>query len=141
SLLLPACLTGCTSREIDLLDSIARWWGNAYQIMDDFADVISGCAETGKTANRDATLDRPNYLLTAGLAATAQRLDDLLEAAQPAITALIGRSCGWLFLAHVNDQLRQRAESTRCHREQVAQPLDNLSFIPPADYQLPKGHR
>ena len=59
--------------------------GEAYQIADDIADVISENAELGKPAGRDAAFGRPNAALQMGMAGAIRLLEDRAEAAADSI--------------------------------------------------------
>ena len=61
TLLLPA-MAGSASEETTFrLDGIATAWGLAYQIIDDFKDLLMSEEETGKSTSRDSLLGRPSF--------------------------------------------------------------------------------
>lgn len=72
TLVLPALVAGAGQSDLRRLERLARDWGQAYQILDDFKDCFDAPAESGKTAGRDARLGRPNLVLAGG--ALAARL-------------------------------------------------------------------
>jgi geranylgeranyl diphosphate synthase type II len=59
--------------------------GEAYQVADDIADVLSGGAELGKPCGQDAAHGRPNAALTMGVEAALRHLEQLAEAAAASI--------------------------------------------------------
>jgi geranylgeranyl pyrophosphate synthase len=103
TLVLPAILGGASPREIQLLERISVCWGLGYQIVDDLKDVLQNSKQTGKTANRDALLDRPNIATAIGVAAAADRLMRLIRLGDRALNLLLGLRPNLLFL----DQLRR----------------------------------
>jgi geranylgeranyl diphosphate synthase, type II len=66
--------------------------GEAYQVADDVADVISGDAAFGKPFGQDARLGRPNAALTLGVDGALRQLERLAEAAAESIPLCPGRS-------------------------------------------------
>ena len=81
TLLLPALVGRAGASSLDGLDRLAHLWGLAYQVLDDFQDVLMSREESGKSSARDAALSRPNLALHAGCAAALAQLDDLLREA------------------------------------------------------------
>jgi geranylgeranyl diphosphate synthase type II len=59
--------------------------GEAYQVADDIADVLSGEAELGKPVGRDRALGRPNAVLSMGVDGAMQHLEALAGAAADSI--------------------------------------------------------
>ncbi len=59
--------------------------GEAYQVADDIADVLSGQAELGKPIGRDQALGRPNAVLAMGVDGAMQHLEALAAAAADSI--------------------------------------------------------
>lgn len=88
TLLLPSIVAGDGARTRARLDRLARSWGLAYQIVDDFKDCLLTRDEAGKTTERDALLSRPNLPRRAGLASAMSRLDALLAGAKREVLAL-----------------------------------------------------
>ncbi len=88
ALVLPAMLGGAEDRELLLLERIAKYWGFAYQILDDLKDVLESPAATGKTTARDATLGRPNVSLTIGAEPALMRLSRLIRLGHIALRRL-----------------------------------------------------
>ena len=59
--------------------------GEAYQVADDIADVLSGEADLGKPTGQDAALGRPNTALVMGVGGAMQHLEALAAAAADSI--------------------------------------------------------
>jgi geranylgeranyl pyrophosphate synthase len=74
ALVLPALVAGEGAATLDRLERLAVSWGLSYQILDDFKDRLMGPEETGKTAERDARLGRPNLPALAGPRTAFDRL-------------------------------------------------------------------
>src|ERR1700761_1050921 len=74
----------------------ARWrrlgenLGEAYQVADDIADVLSGQAELGKPVGQDSALGRPNAVLSLGVDGAMQHLEALAAGAAESIPACPG---------------------------------------------------
>lgn len=110
TLLLPALVSGVTPAEREHLEQLATLWGLAYQIMDDFKDRLMTPAETGKTAERDASLQRPNLPATIGLPAAHARLTRLMSDARAVVATLEQRSASWQILARLQAVLDRDQE-------------------------------
>ncbi len=89
TLALPAMLGSASSREIHLIERIAKFWGLGYQIVDDLKDVHQSAAESGKTAARDITLDRPNIAVVIGIRAATLRLTRFMDLGDSALRRLL----------------------------------------------------
>ncbi|WP_428484696.1 polyprenyl synthetase family protein [Rhodopila sp.] len=59
--------------------------GEAYQVADDIADVLSGASDLGKPTGRDQALARPNAALTMGIDSAMRHLESLAAAAADSI--------------------------------------------------------
>jgi geranylgeranyl diphosphate synthase type II len=59
--------------------------GEAYQVADDIADVLTGGDDLGKPTGQDAALGRPNAALAMGIDGAMRHLDRLAEAAAESI--------------------------------------------------------
>ena len=59
--------------------------GEAYQVADDIADVLSNSGEIGKPTGQDVALERPNAALQLGVRTALERLDRLAADAVAAI--------------------------------------------------------
>jgi geranylgeranyl pyrophosphate synthase len=79
TLVLPALLGGAPSRELHVLDRLAVNWGLSYQIIDDMKDMMQTSMQSGKTASRDWSLDRPNVALVLGIDGAIERLQRLMR--------------------------------------------------------------
>ncbi len=88
TLILPALVAGATAPALRRLEQLAEAWGLAYQILDDFKDCLYDPAESGKTAQRDALLGRPNLVVASGIATAALDLRRNLVAARAALDHL-----------------------------------------------------
>ncbi|MCB1069911.1 MAG: polyprenyl synthetase family protein [Verrucomicrobia bacterium] len=88
TLLLPALMRGADTTSLKLLEQLAEHWGLAYQILDDFKDGLLNEAESGKTVDRDALLNRPNLPKAMGAPAALNALDRHLGQARAAIERL-----------------------------------------------------
>ena len=66
--------------------------GEAYQVADDIADVLSGEADLGKPIGQDLALGRPNAALTMGVDSALRHLEALAEAAADSIPPCPGAS-------------------------------------------------
>ena len=75
----PAQLGGASHRILRLLERIAHGWGLAYQALDDLKDVLLTATDSGKTAARDALLQRPNLAIELGIRAAFDRIARLLQ--------------------------------------------------------------
>lgn len=90
-LLLPAILGGASEDELERFEALASGWGLAYQALDDLKDVLLETFESGKTADRDRTLGRPNLALAEGPESVLDRVEELLEATAVALSWLEAR--------------------------------------------------
>ena len=104
SLVLPAMLGGALPGEVRLLERLAAFWGLSYQILDDLKDVSLPSAQTGKTAARDRSLNRPNMALAIGANQSLLRLDRLMYLGDQVLARLMARLPSLVFL----NELRRR---------------------------------
>jgi geranylgeranyl pyrophosphate synthase len=104
ALVLPAIAAGARPREIQLLDRLAIFWGLSYQTLDDLKDVLYTDDVHGKTAARDAVLDRPNLALTIGIPESFERIDRLMNFAGRTIARLSEGRTRLAFLGEVRVQ-------------------------------------
>ena len=107
ALVLPAIVGHARAAEIHLLDRLAVFWGLSYQTLDDLKDVLNGDELYGKTAARDAFLDRPNLALTIGVPESFERIDRLMNLACRAITRLVERRARLAFLREMRGQFNK----------------------------------
>ena len=94
-------------QEIHLLDRLAIFWGLSYQTLDDLKDVLYTDDVHGKTAARDAFLDRPNLALTIGVPESFERIDRLMNLAGRTIARLGERRARLAFLREVRVQFNK----------------------------------
>lgn len=99
SVCLPALASAPTAAEWRQLKALCVYWGLAYQVADDLADVTESTGESGKTSNRDGPLRRPNLALAVGVEAAQHRLGRLLRQAARALGRLEAQQERWRYLA------------------------------------------
>ncbi len=109
TLVLPAILGGASTAELQILERIALYWGLSYQIVDDLKDLLQSPAETGKTAARDLSLDRPNIALAIGIDGAAERLRRLLQLGDRMLRRLVAMRPGISFLETLRAELGEEA--------------------------------
>lgn len=114
TLVLPAMLGGASRREVQLLERIASCWGLGYQSVDDLKDVLQSSVESGKTAERDLQLDRPNIALAIGVGPAVERLMRLVDAGDRTLSLLLKRRPALSFLSRLRIDLQ--AELNRVTR-------------------------
>jgi geranylgeranyl pyrophosphate synthase len=107
ALVLPALLGQAAPGEIRLLERLAIFWGLSYQTLDDLKDVLAIGEAHGKTAARDAWLDRPNLALTIGIQESFDRIERLMNLASRAISRLTARRPRLAFLQEVRVQFKR----------------------------------
>jgi len=98
TLVMPAMLGGASRRETQLLERVAMLWGLAYQTLDDLKDVLHKSGAAGKTAARDAHLERPNQALATGVDAAFERVETLMRLSDRTVTRLAERQPELSFL-------------------------------------------
>ena len=113
SLVMPAILGGATPRETQLLERVSLLWGLAYQTLDDLKDVLHTSEAAGKTAARDAHLDRPNLALAIGVEAAFARVERLMELSDRAIARLAAGRREVSFLAALRGKFEKEIASLR----------------------------
>ena len=107
ALVLPAIAGQARGEETHLLERLAIFWGLSYQTLDDLKDVLHTGEVHGKTAARDATLDRPNLALIIGIPESFDRIDRLMNLAGRAIARLERRRARLAFLREVRVQFKK----------------------------------
>ena len=107
ALVLPAIAAQALPGEIHLLDRLAIFWGLSYQTLDDLKDVLYTGDVHGKTAARDAFLDRPNLALAIGVPEAFERMDRLMDLAGRTIARLGERRGRLAFLREVGVQFNK----------------------------------
>lgn len=88
SLVLPALVAGVCEESLADLESLARAWGLAYQVVDDFKDHLLTAQESGKTPHRDRAFRRPNLPSVLGADAALVHLRRLLDEAARSVETL-----------------------------------------------------
>jgi geranylgeranyl diphosphate synthase, type II len=91
TLLLPALAGGASEAELVLLERLAEAWGHAYQVADDFKDLLLDGAEAGKSVRRDGQLGRPNLPAAIGRGPALRRLERWLLEGRRTVSLLGGR--------------------------------------------------
>lgn len=122
TLILPAMVGGASRREVQLLERISRYWGLAYQVVDDLKDVLEDPSTIGKTTARDASLDRPNIVLAIGIPASLKRLTRLMHAGDYALERLLAARRSFVFLREFRDTLQE--ELNRVIESAGSMPID-----------------
>ena len=107
TLVLPAMLGGATTRELQLLERIALYWGLAYQMTDDLKDVLDSKAEAGKTVARDLLLNRPNAASAMGIPSAVERLTRFIELGDRTLARLVQARLGLSFLEKLRSSLEE----------------------------------
>ncbi len=109
-LLLPAVVAGATRYEKMHLSQLAKSWGLAYQVGDDLLDLNLTDQPSGKTAQRDELLGRPNMALAAGVEDASKIFRDCIQRSDATINALIKTSGDkWNCLKSFQSQFRKKA--------------------------------
>jgi geranylgeranyl pyrophosphate synthase len=107
ALVLPAIAGQADSEEINLLDRLSVFWGLSYQTLDDLKDVLQTEHHHGKTAARDACLDRPNLALSIGVPESFDRIERLMNLGTRVIARLARRRVRLAFLREVRVQFNK----------------------------------
>jgi geranylgeranyl pyrophosphate synthase len=102
----PATLARPSAAERRALDALCVYWGQIYQIVDDFSDLAAPAAESGKTAGRDRALARPNLVVALGAGPARARLLRLDRQAHQALATLEARRpARWSYLSELHAAL------------------------------------
>jgi geranylgeranyl pyrophosphate synthase len=107
SLVLPALAGGVQAAELRMLERLAIFWGLSYQILDDLKDVYQKPDQTGKTSDRDATLNRPNVALAIGAANALLRIERLLRLGDRVLSRLTRRVPSLSFMEELRLRFRE----------------------------------
>jgi len=105
SLALPALWAEPAPAHQRALRRLGLYWGLAYQAIDDIGDVLSTSVQSGKTAQRDAALTRPNLALALGVPAAHRRVGRLLGQARATIAGLAAADSRLAFLARWHETM------------------------------------
>lgn len=109
ALQLPALGGVTTPAEWSGLARVSLYWGLAYQVADDLADVLGSAAETGKTGGQDARQQRPNLAIQVGVPAARRRLQRLVHQGARAVARLQAVDPRWNYLATYQERLATQA--------------------------------
>jgi geranylgeranyl diphosphate synthase type II len=107
ALVLPAIVGQARPEEARLLDRLAIFWGLSYQTLDDLKDILHTEEGHGKTAARDAHLDRPNLALSIGIQGSFDRIERLMNLSSRVIARLTRRRAQLSFLHEVRVQFNK----------------------------------
>lgn len=108
TVLLPAVLANVSFVECVRLSRMARAWGIAYQILDDFSDLMPYFGKNEKTAFQDSRLNRPNLVTAMGRVGALQELQDYLRQASRQIESLVTVDTKWDFLLNFHSQFSSK---------------------------------
>lgn len=116
-MLLPAVLRGAPVLELLALARLARAWGQLYQGIDDFKDLLLSESSSGKTPYRDLANNRPNIVVALGARHAAEELFKVLEVAERQISILEGKNSAW-------GRLESFQEEFRCRLHELGQAVE-----------------
>jgi geranylgeranyl pyrophosphate synthase len=125
TLVLPAILGGALSREIQLLERIALYWGLGYQMVDDLKDVLESAAQAGKTVARDLLLDRPNVAAAMGIPGAIERFTRFIRLGDRTLGELLKLKPELLFMGRLRSNLEDeliRVTKNACELSMGARP-------------------
>ena len=105
ALSLPLLPSGAWQQERRNLHALGVYWALAYQAMDDLLDVSVPAGAGGKTAGRDAKLQRPNLTIALGVPFVRRRIERLIAQAERRLEALRARDMKWTYLADWHEVL------------------------------------
>jgi geranylgeranyl pyrophosphate synthase len=111
ALVLPAIAANALPIEVKLLERLSIFWGLGYQTLDDLKDVLHTQEEHGKTAARDAHLDRPNLALSIGVPESFERIERLMNLGGRVIARLTRRRARLAFLRELRIQFNKEISS------------------------------
>lgn len=117
ALALPAVVSGMPTRVLEPFQDLATHWGNAYQLLDDLADVFSTCSTTGKTTQQDAHLFRPNMVLSEGSSQAINRLFSHLAKASQSLRSAVQVAPALHSLQHFQEKLERMGMATLVNPE------------------------
>jgi geranylgeranyl diphosphate synthase, type II len=113
SLVLPAMVGGASALELQLLERLAVFWSLSYQLLDDLKDICQKPEQSGKTAERDTTMNRPNVALAIGAKNALLRIERLLRLADRVVARLTLRQPSLSFLNEVRRRFRDEIIALR----------------------------
>ncbi len=88
SVLLGGVVAGASSTVRQGLEDYAAAIGLAFQVVDDILDVTADTATLGKTAGKDAAVDKPTYVSVLGVTRSRELLESLRAQAHDALRPL-----------------------------------------------------
>lgn len=94
-----AILAGATDEQVEAVSTFANRIGLAFQIADDVLDVTASSAELGKTAGKDAAVDKATFPKLMGLERSRAAAAELVDEARSLLTPYGERSDTLLALA------------------------------------------
>lgn len=83
-----AIMGGANPDELELITSYGKTAGLAFQITDDLLDVLATSEQLGKTAGKDANVQKATYVALHGIEASRKRAKELAESAVASVKAL-----------------------------------------------------
>ncbi len=107
ALVLPGIISEVSKHELHHLERVALFWGLAYQIIDDYQDIFSNPMVTGKTTQKDSSLNRPNFVLENSLEEQQNRLERLMFLLGVTISKLENYNYNWSFIRFLQEYLEQ----------------------------------
>jgi len=116
SLLLPALAVGAPAVELRMLERLAISWGLSYQILDDLKGVYQKPNQSGKTADRDAGLYRPNAALDSGAEEALLRIERLMRLGDRVVEKMVRRLPAVSFLQELCLRLRKEVAALKVDR-------------------------
>lgn len=108
AIILPV-IAGHPSRgELHLLKSLALYWGQWFQAVDDLKDVLATEVEAGKSTRRDRMLRRPNLAVALGVAGARRRTERLEHQIDRTLQRLLHQDDRWAYLGHFHATMAQQ---------------------------------
>ena len=83
-----AIMGGANPDELELITNYGKTAGLAFQITDDLLDVLATSEQLGKTAGKDANVQKATYVALHGIEASRKRAKELAESAIASVKAL-----------------------------------------------------
>jgi len=113
---LPALAVGAPAVELRMLERLAISWGLSYQILDDLKGVYQKPNQSGKTADRDAGLYRPNAALDSGAEEALLRIERLMRLGDRVVEKMVRRLPAVSFLQELCLRLRKEVAALKVDR-------------------------
>lgn len=83
-----AIMGGANPNELELITKYGNMAGLAFQITDDLLDVLATSQQLGKTAGKDANVQKATYVALHGIEESRKRANELAKSAIEAVQAL-----------------------------------------------------